>query len=103
MSIAIVIIDSNDPPVVTLSSLLIDENAPVGSVVGVITIDDEDNYRNESWLIGRKQQHHQFGLAEGTPFELIGPNIRVIGPLDHESIDRYDFEVSVSDSGDPSL
>ncbi len=69
----------------------IPEDAPMGSVVGVLSATDPDN------------NPITFTLGSGTPFHNAGNEIKVGEPLDYETVKSWDVEVTANDGANGSI
>ncbi|XP_044136906.1 protocadherin gamma-C5-like isoform X2 [Bufo gargarizans] len=93
--------DVNDnPPEITFSTLTnnIPENAPIGTVVGLINVKDDDSGKNGEIRLN---------LSPNVPFK-IGSNQKryalvTDGNLDREETSQYTIELTASDLGSPPL
>ncbi|VDH93391.1 protocadherin Fat 4 [Mytilus galloprovincialis] len=85
------ITDDNDSPTdLTLSAESIAENSPLGTVVGTLSAEDEDNGQTLSYL-----------MCKGNYFSVTGNTVVVSGAVDYESTPSVTFQVQVSDDGFP--
>ena len=85
----------NDAPDgLSLSKNKINENAPAGSIVGRLIVDDAD-----------KDDTFKFGLAKEnrSDFSLDGSNILTKRPFDYESKKLHSISVQVTDSGNEKM
>ncbi|XP_030595509.1 protocadherin gamma-A11-like [Archocentrus centrarchus] len=101
-TLLIEIMDVNDNvPVIYLKSLTnsIPENAPPGTEVGIINVQDRDSANN--------RQVRCF-IQQGVPFKLI-PSIKnyyslvTTGQLDREIVSDYNITITATDEGSPPL
>ncbi|XP_076149208.1 protocadherin alpha-3-like [Alosa pseudoharengus] len=96
------ILDVNDNvPELSLTSLLerVNENAPVGTMVGLITVKDEDTGPNGA--VNLK-------ILGSVPFKIENTyknkySLLLNGPLDRESVSQYDVTITATDEGTPPL
>ncbi|KAM4036050.1 protocadherin gamma-C5-like isoform 5-T5 [Anomaloglossus baeobatrachus] len=93
--------DVNDnPPKITFSTINNDipENAPIGSVVGFITVKDEDSGKNGEIKLS---------ISPNVPFKIRSNQNRYAlvtdGNLDREETPQYTIELTASDLGSPPL
>ncbi|XP_052104048.1 protocadherin Fat 4-like isoform X4 [Mytilus californianus] len=85
------ITDDNDSPTgLTLSAESIAENSPLGTAVGTLSAEDEDNGQTLSYL-----------MCKGDFFSVTGNTVVVSGSVDYESTPSVTFQVRVSDDGFP--
>ncbi|KAF7649488.1 hypothetical protein LDENG_00140900 [Lucifuga dentata] len=96
------LIDVNDnAPLIYLKSLAnsIPENAPSGTEVGVINVQDRDSEKNGQV---------RCSIQQNVPFKLV-PSIKnyyslvTMGPLDRELVSEYNITITGSDEGSPLL
>ncbi|XP_070409584.1 uncharacterized protein [Nothobranchius furzeri] len=101
-TVNIEITDVNDnPPVISLKSLSnpVPENAPPGTEVGIINVQDRDSEKN-------RQVH--CSIQQNVPFKLV-PSIKnyyslvTTGQLDRELVSDYNITISATDEGSPPL
>nr|XP_054593999.1 protocadherin beta-15-like [Nothobranchius furzeri] len=101
-SVNIEITDVNDnPPVISLKSLSnpIPENAPPGTEVGIINVQDRDSEKN---------RQVRCSIQQNLPFKLV-PSIKnyyslvTTGQLDRELVSDYNITISATDEGSPPL
>ncbi|XP_063353604.1 protocadherin gamma-A12-like isoform X26 [Pelmatolapia mariae] len=94
--------DENDnAPVVYLKSLSnpIPENAPPGTEVGIINVQDRDSENN---------RQVRCSIQQGVPFKLV-PSIKnyyslvTTGQLDRELVSDYNITITATDEGSPPL
>ena len=91
----IIVKDDNLPTVFTLSKVVIDENKPVGSVVGDFTVVKEDRSVFALSLIDGD------GAEDNSSFEIIGNALKVKSIFDFEAKSTYRIRVkAVSTRGD---
>ncbi|XP_047441821.1 protocadherin alpha-2-like [Mugil cephalus] len=96
------VIDVNDnPPEISVSSLMspVKEDAGIGTVVAMVTITDKD---------GGKNGQTNCKITGSVPFKLKSNyknyySLLVDGPLDRESVERYNVSIVATDEGTPSL
>ncbi|XP_069027597.1 protocadherin alpha-3-like [Embiotoca jacksoni] len=96
------VIDVNDnAPEISVSSLMspVKEDAEIGTAVAMVTITDQD---------GGKNGRTNCKLAGSVPFKLKSNyknyySLLVDGPLDRESVSRYNISIAAADEGTPSL
>jgi Raf kinase inhibitor-like YbhB/YbcL family protein len=89
--------DVNDAPVIGNQSFAVDENSPVGTVVGTVVASDADAGQTLTYAI--------IGGNTGDDFA-IDPDagtITVVGALDYETLDTYVLTVQVTDSAPSPL
>ncbi|XP_063045469.1 protocadherin gamma-A11-like [Engraulis encrasicolus] len=100
--VSIEIIDVNDnAPVIYLKSLNspVPENAPPGTEVGIINVQDRDSDSN---------RQIRCTIQQGVPFKLV-PSIKnyfsllTTGELDRELITDYNITITATDEGSPPL
>ncbi|KAL2077314.1 hypothetical protein ACEWY4_026818 [Coilia grayii] len=100
--VSINIIDVNDnAPVIALKSLNnpVPENAPPGTEVGIINVQDRDSDSNRQIFCT---------IQQGVPFKLV-PSIKnyfsllTTGELDRELITDYNITITTTDQGSPPL
>lgn len=88
-------LDVNEPPVnLTLSSMTVDENSPLGTPVGLLSSDDPDG----------PDDVHTYSIVGpiSAPFSIGGMNNRTLlvnGNLDHETDPTVLVIVRVTDTG----
>lgn len=88
-------LDVNEPPVnLTLSSMTVDENSPLGTPVGLLSSDDPDG----------PDDVHTYSIVGliSAPFSIGGVNNRTLlvnGNLDHETDPTVLVIVRVTDTG----
>nr|XP_054590097.1 protocadherin gamma-A12-like isoform X1 [Nothobranchius furzeri] len=96
------IIDVNDnAPVINLKSLSnpVPENAPPGTEVGIINVQDRDSEKN---------RQVRCSIQQNVPFKLV-PSIKnyyslvTTGQLDRELVSDYNITISATDEGSPPL
>ncbi|XP_070407874.1 protocadherin gamma-A12-like [Nothobranchius furzeri] len=96
------IIDVNDnAPVINLKSLSnpVPENAPPGTEVGIISVQDRDSEKN---------RQVRCSIQQNVPFKLV-PSIKnyyslvTTGQLDRELVSDYNITISATDEGSPPL
>ncbi|XP_054590094.2 protocadherin beta-15 [Nothobranchius furzeri] len=101
-SLLIEIIDVNDnAPVINLKSLSnpVPENAPPGTEVGIINVQDRDSEKN---------RQVRCSIQQNVPFKLV-PSIKnyyslvTTGQLDRELVSDYNITISATDEGSPPL
>ncbi|XP_070407822.1 protocadherin beta-15-like [Nothobranchius furzeri] len=101
-SVLVEIIDVNDnPPVIYLKSLSnpVPENAPPGTEVGIINVQDRDSEKN---------RQVRCSIQQNVPFKLV-PSIKnyyslvTTGQLDRELVSDYNITISATDEGSPPL
>ena len=91
----ITVIDDKLPTVFTLSKLIIDENQPIGTVVGDFTVSKEDRKVFALSLIDGT------GADDNASFEIIGNSLKVKSIFDFETKNNYKIRVqAVSSRGD---
>uniref|UniRef100_A0A8C6LYJ4 Cadherin domain-containing protein n=1 Tax=Nothobranchius furzeri TaxID=105023 RepID=A0A8C6LYJ4_NOTFU len=102
-SVLVEIIDVNDnPPVIYLKSLSnpVPENAPPGTEVGIINVQDRDSEKN---------RQVRCSIQQNVPFKLLVPSIKnyyslvTTGQLDRELVSDYNITISATDEGSPPL
>ncbi|KAM4036072.1 protocadherin gamma-C5-like isoform 27-T27 [Anomaloglossus baeobatrachus] len=92
-------VNDNDPEIIFVSkNIEIPENAPIGTVVGFITVKDKDSGKNgETKLIA----------SPNLPFtcQLMSQRYALVtsGHLDREKLSQYTIILTASDLGSPSL
>ncbi|KAM9740578.1 protocadherin gamma-A11-like isoform 23-T23 [Menidia menidia] len=100
--VIISVTDVNDnAPVVSLKSLTnpIPENAPTGSEVGIINVQDRDSEKN---------RQVRCSIQQNVPFKLV-PSIKnyyslvTTGQLDREVVSDYNITITATDEGSPPL
>ena len=92
---SITVIDDKMPTVFTLSKLTIDENQPIGTIVGDFNVIKEDRNAFTLTLI------EGFGAEDNRAFEIAGNSLRVKNVFDFESKNLYKLRVqAVSSRGD---
>lgn len=91
------VVNINDKPVGQDISFNVDERAQKGSVVGVITASDEDIDQTLSFTFLNEELVVPFAL------DALTGNLSVTGILSYATMPQYDFEVLVSDNGEPML
>nr|XP_015832204.2 protocadherin gamma-A12-like isoform X1 [Nothobranchius furzeri] len=96
------IIDVNDnAPLINLKSLSnpVPENAPPGTEVGIINVQDRDSEKN---------RQVRCSIQQNVPFKLV-PSIKnyyslvTTGQLDRELVSDYNITISATDEGSPPL
>uniref|UniRef100_A0A3P9B487 Cadherin domain-containing protein n=1 Tax=Maylandia zebra TaxID=106582 RepID=A0A3P9B487_9CICH len=101
-TVVIDITDVNDnPPAINLKSLTnpIPENAPSGTEVGIINVQDRDSENN---------RQVRCSIQQGVPFKLV-PSIKnyyslvTTGQLDRELVSDYNITITATDEGSPPL
>uniref|UniRef100_A0AAZ1XE91 Cadherin domain-containing protein n=1 Tax=Oreochromis aureus TaxID=47969 RepID=A0AAZ1XE91_OREAU len=101
-TLLIEITDVNDnAPVINLKSLSnpIPENAPPGTEVGIINVQDRDSENN---------RQVRCSIQQGVPFKLV-PSIKnyyslvTTGQLDRELVSDYNITITATDEGSPPL
>ncbi|XP_030594748.1 protocadherin beta-16-like isoform X16 [Archocentrus centrarchus] len=101
-TVIIDITDVNDnPPAINLKSLSnpIPENAPPGTEVGIINVQDRDSENN---------RQVRCSIQQGVPFKLV-PSIKnyyslvTTGQLDRELVSDYNITITATDEGSPPL
>nr|XP_054593992.1 protocadherin beta-15-like [Nothobranchius furzeri] len=101
-SVLVEIIDVNDnAPVIYLKSLSnpVPENAPPGTEVGIINVQDRDSEKN---------RQVRCSIQQNVPFKLV-PSIKnyyslvTTGQLDRELVSDYNITISATDEGSPPL
>nr|XP_054594000.1 protocadherin beta-15-like [Nothobranchius furzeri] len=101
-SVLVEIIDVNDNvPVIYLKSLSnpVPENAPPGTEVGIINVQDRDSEKN---------RQVRCSIQQNVPFKLV-PSIKnyyslvTTGQLDRELVSDYNITISATDEGSPPL
>ncbi|XP_070407796.1 protocadherin gamma-A11 isoform X28 [Nothobranchius furzeri] len=101
-NLIIEIIDVNDnAPVIHLKSLSnpVPENAPPGTEVGIINVQDRDSEKN---------RQVRCSIQQNVPFKLV-PSIKnyyslvTTGQLDRELVSDYNITISATDEGSPPL
>uniref|UniRef100_A0A8C6M1U7 Cadherin domain-containing protein n=1 Tax=Nothobranchius furzeri TaxID=105023 RepID=A0A8C6M1U7_NOTFU len=106
-SVLVEIIDVNDnPPVIYLKSLSnpVPENAPPGTEVGIINVQDRDSEKNRQVGI----INVRCSIQQNVPFKLV-PSIKnyyslvTTGQLDRELVSDYNITISATDEGSPPL
>lgn len=86
----VAVADVNEAPTaVALSSASVDEDAPVGTTVGLLTTTDEDDGDTFTYAV----------LTAGAPFAVAGSQLRVASPLDHEAQGSWNVTVRATDAG----
>uniref|UniRef100_A0A3Q2Y193 Protocadherin 2 alpha b2 n=1 Tax=Hippocampus comes TaxID=109280 RepID=A0A3Q2Y193_HIPCM len=100
--ILVEIVDVNDnPPVVSVTSLVdaVREDAPLGTMVGLLTVKDNDTDKNGVVNV-RIIEHVPFKIKNTykNHFSLV-----VDGALDREQVSKYNITITASDEGVPSL
>ena len=94
-SFTITVLNDNLPTVFTLSKLVIDENKPVGSVVGNFTLIKEDRNAFSLTLV------EGVGADDNASFEIAGNSLKVKSVFDFEAKSIYKIRVqAVSSRGD---
>uniref|UniRef100_A0A803J8I5 Cadherin domain-containing protein n=1 Tax=Xenopus tropicalis TaxID=8364 RepID=A0A803J8I5_XENTR len=96
------VLDVNDnPPEMSITSLNlpVSEDSKVGTVVAIINVHDKDSGQN-----GKVKCQ----ISTNVPFKIASTlreyySLIVDGPLDHESISEYNFDIIAIDEGFPSL
>ncbi|XP_030621289.1 protocadherin alpha-3-like [Chanos chanos] len=96
------IADINDNiPEISVTSLvnMVREDSAVGTMVGMITVLDDDSGKNGQ--VNLKIQH-------SVPFKIVNSykkyyTLVVDGPLDRESVSRYNVSITATDEGTPPL
>ncbi|XP_074530029.1 protocadherin alpha-13-like isoform X15 [Halichoeres trimaculatus] len=96
------VVDVNDnAPEIVVTSLMnpVKEDAEIGSVVALVTVNDKD---------GGKNGQTQCKLVGSTPFKLTSNyknyySLVVDGPLDREECASYNVTISAADEGTPPL
>ncbi|XP_030595792.1 protocadherin alpha-8-like isoform X9 [Archocentrus centrarchus] len=96
------VIDVNDnAPEIAVSSLMtpVKEDAEIGTAVAMVTVTDKD---------GGKNGMTACRITGSVPFKLKSNyknyySLLVDGPLDRESVSRYDISIEATDEGTPSL
>ncbi|XP_056152138.1 protocadherin beta-7-like [Lampris incognitus] len=100
--VVIDITDVNDnTPVINLKSLAnsLPENAPPGTEVGIINVQDRDSENN---------QQVRCSIRQNVPFKLV-PSIKnyyslvTTSPLDRELVSDYNITITATDEGSPPL
>ncbi|XP_061690902.1 protocadherin alpha-8-like isoform X3 [Syngnathoides biaculeatus] len=100
--VLIEIIDINDnPPQISVTSLVdvVREDAPLDTIVGLLTVKDNDTDKNG--LVNVR-------IVEHVPFKIKNTyknhySLVVDGALDREQVSKYKITISASDEGVPSL
>nr|XP_015832207.2 protocadherin gamma-A12-like [Nothobranchius furzeri] len=101
-NLIIEIIDVNDnAPVIHLKSLSnpVPENAPPGTEVGIINVQDRDSEKN---------RQVRCSIQQNVPFKLV-PSVKnyyslmTTGQLDRELVSDYNITISATDEGSPPL
>uniref|UniRef100_A0AAZ1XI77 Cadherin domain-containing protein n=1 Tax=Oreochromis aureus TaxID=47969 RepID=A0AAZ1XI77_OREAU len=101
-TVIIDITDVNDnPPAINMKSLTnpIPENAPPGTEVGIINVQDRDSENN---------RQVRCSIQQGVPFKLV-PSIKnyyslvTTGQLDRELVPDYNITITATDEGSPPL
>ncbi|MEM7127763.1 MAG: Calx-beta domain-containing protein [Chloroflexota bacterium] len=100
----------NLAPIIADQSFTVDENSPIDTNIGTVVASDPDIGQtvtfsiltiNESPLLVRRLQE---GSEGSTLFE-VAPTTGMLtvngGPLDFETVNRYQLNIQVSDSGNP--
>ncbi|XP_067103282.1 protocadherin alpha-8-like isoform X2 [Osmerus mordax] len=96
------ITDVNDnPPEISITSLvdMVRENALLGTMVGLITVKDNDADKNGAI---------QLNIVGSVPFTIKNSyknhySLVVDGPLDRESVSQYNITITATDEGTPPL
>ena len=89
-TIAIHVDNRNETPTgLVLSSQTVDENTPTGAVVATLTAQDPDAGDTHTFAL----------LTVGAPFTVVGAELRVGGPLDHETLASYNLLFRTTDAG----
>ncbi|XP_019221629.1 protocadherin gamma-A11 isoform X23 [Oreochromis niloticus] len=101
-TLSIEVTDVNDnAPVIYLKSMFnpIPENAPSGTEVGIINVQDRDSENN---------RQVRCSIQQGVPFKLV-PSIKnyyslvTTGQLDRELVSDYNITITATDEGSPPL
>ncbi len=92
-SLTITINDVNEPPYdLILSSWEIAENQPIGSVLGILSVSDQDAPETITFELFDE------GINDNSLFELADREIHTKEVFDYESTNEYTLHVKVSDS-----
>ncbi|GAB4366513.1 MAG: hypothetical protein Kow00121_03960 [Elainellaceae cyanobacterium] len=92
LDLTITIGDQNEPPVnLSISDSEVDENSPIGTVIGTLNATDPENdLPLEFELVD--------GVADNSPFTIVGNELRVNAGLDFETKTTYTLQVRVTDA-----
>jgi len=97
--ISINIMDVNDQPVIEPQSFQIDENAPMGSSVGIVAFSDEDPGQTYRFAIQMGNSSEVFSIDESSGHLLVNnPSY-----LDYEKRPEFKLIVEVVDDGTPPM
>ena len=96
-AVTIAVNDANDAPVVNDQAFNLNENSPIGTVVGTVLASDPDAGQTLTYAITGGNTDDAFAIDPTTG------EITVAGPLDPETQNLYVLTVEVADNGTPSL
>ncbi|MCX5671401.1 MAG: YbhB/YbcL family Raf kinase inhibitor-like protein [Planctomycetota bacterium] len=88
--------DVNDAPVVNNQAFNLNENSPLGTVVGTVLASDPDAGQTLAYVLTDGNTGNAFAINHATG------QITVAGTLDHEMTDTFAITVRVTDNGTPS-
>ncbi len=95
--VSIAVNDLNEAPVIPDSSFSVAESAPLGFIIGWVSVNEPDLGQTKTFAITAGNEAGRFAIDSATGA------ISRLAPLDFEAVSSYSLTVTVTDNGTPSL
>ncbi|MBV7532378.1 cadherin domain-containing protein [Chitinophaga sp. sic0106] len=85
------VLDVNEAPVLSLSNTTVDDFSPAGTVIGNLTVADEDANETQAFAFD--------GGADDNQFEIVGGQLKIKTVVDYLVKASYEVKIKVTDKG----